>query len=132
MHFPAVVLTSRARALLATLLFLVAWLFGNGALIIGLNGGADMFGVSGFAAASALWWASYKISRSANGRGMTLGVVALTVWMLSLLGALVSAFRHYVADIFFWASTAIFLVLVTAVALSKAMPGCPKVSPSPD
>jgi len=121
MHLPAVVLTPRARALLTVLLFLVAWLLGNGALIGGLEMEQGVPAVSAFAVACALWWTSYKISRSAHGRGMTFGFVVLGIWMLNLIAALVFTFRHSVADPFFWVSTAIFLLLIIAVARTDSV-----------
>lgn len=132
MHLPAVILSARARALLAVLLFLIAWLLGNVGLTVGLKLGATVPAAIIFAIACVLWWISYKISCSANSRGMTLGFVALSVWMLNLVGALLFDFRHYVADIFFWVSTAIFFLLITAFALSEARPNPPKESSSPD
>jgi hypothetical protein len=51
-----------------------------------------------------------RVLASANGRGMTLGFVALGLWILNLIGALVFAFRHSIGDRFFWASAAILLV----------------------
>ena len=132
MHFPAVVLTSKARALLAVLLFLVAWFFGNGALILGLEMEEGVFAACVFAFACGLWWTSYKISRSAHGKGMTLGLVALGIWMLNLIGALVFAFRHSVANPFFWVATAIFSFLITAFAVSDVRPNLSKSASSPD
>jgi hypothetical protein len=132
MHLPAVILTPKARALLAAFLFLVAWFLGVAAMRGGFNGIADVPATCKFAVACGLWWMAYKISRSANGRGITLGFVALGLWMLNSIGALVLDFHHYVADFFFWASTAIFLLLITAVALSDKPSGRPRTSPTPD
>ena len=64
-----------------------------------MDGG--MFFAGLFAAVCILWWISFRISRSANGRGMTLGFVALGLWILNLIGALVFDFRHYIGDHFF-------------------------------
>ena len=137
MHLPAVILTPKARALLAAFLFLVACNMNHLKALSspmrgGFNGIADVPATCMFAVACGLWWMAYKISRSANGRGITLGFVALGLWMLNSIGALVLDFHHYVADFFFWASTAIFLLLITAVALSDKPSGRPRTSPTPD
>ena len=92
---------SRARARLALLLFLITWLLGSVALRIGLDLGADLPAAGIFGVACVLWWISYKISDSAEGRGMMLGFVALGFWMLNLIAALVFAFHHNVADLVF-------------------------------
>jgi hypothetical protein len=132
MHLPAVTLTPKARALLAALLFVVAWFLGVAAMRVGFNGITDVPATCMFAVACGLWGTAYKISRSANSKGITLGFVALGLWMLNLIGALVFDFRHYVADFFFWASTAIFLLLITAVALFDKPSDRPRTSPTPD
>jgi hypothetical protein len=119
------------RAKLARLLFLIALLLGNGALIGGLEAEGGMLAACFFAVACILWWISFRISRSANSRGMTLGVVSLGLWILGLAGALVVAFHHYIVDHFFWACAAILLVLVAAIALSNTPSDVPKMPPSP-
>jgi hypothetical protein len=63
---------------------------------------------------------------------MTLGLVALGIWMLNLIGALVLAFRHSVAVPFFWAATAIFLLLIMAFAISDSRPNLSRSSTSRD
>jgi hypothetical protein len=132
MHLPALNLSVRERALLALLLFLIAWLLGNVGLIVGFELGARAPAVMVFVIACLLWWISYRISRSAEGRGMKLGFVALSVWMLGLLGELFLNFHDCIADPFFWVATTIFLLLVTAFAVSEAAPSSPKASSSPD
>ena len=122
MHLPALNLSTRARGLLALLLFLVAWLLGNVGLIAGFEKEAKVLGTATFATACLLWWISYKISCSANGRGITLGVAALSVWMLNLVVGLVFNFHYWIVDSFFWVSTAIFLLLVIALVVSEAAP----------
>ena len=97
MHFPALNLSTRARGLLALLLFLIAWLLGNVGLIAGFEKEAKALGAATFAMACVLWWISYKISCSANGRGITLGVVALSVWMLNLVGGVLLNFHYWIA-----------------------------------
>jgi hypothetical protein len=132
MHFPALNLSTRARGLLALLLFLIAWLLGNVGLIAGFEKEAKALGAATFAMACVLWWISYKISCSANGRGITLGVVALSVWMLNLVGGVLLNFHYWIADPFFWVSIAIFLLLITALVMSEAAPNHPKAASSPD
>jgi hypothetical protein len=132
MHLLALNLSTRARGLLALLLFLVAWLLGNVGLIAGFEKEAKVPGAAIFAMACVLWWVSYKISRSANGRGITLGVAGLSVWMLNLVVGLAFNFHYWIADSFFWVSTAIFLLLVTALVVSEAAPNHPKATSTPD
>jgi hypothetical protein len=131
-HFPAVLLSPRVRVRLAVLLFFVAWFVGAAALNGGLKLGAEVRAAYIFAIACVLWWISYRVCRSANGSGMTLGFLTLGLWMLHLVGALFFDFHRYVADLFFWTSTAIFLVLILLVALSDPASVRPKASASPD
>jgi hypothetical protein len=114
------------------LLFFVAWFLGTAALRGGLEIGAKVRDACIFAIACVLWWISYRVCRSASGRGMTIGFLTLGLWMLNLLGALFFDFHHYFADLFFWTSTAIFLLLIMLVALSDPPSIRPKASPSPD
>ena len=123
--------TPGVRAKLATLLFLIALLLGNSALIGGLEMEGGMFFAGLFAAVCILWWISFRISRSANGRGMTLGFVALGLWILNLIGALVFDFRHYIGDHFFWAYAAVLLVLIAAIAIRDTQSDVTKTKPSP-
>jgi hypothetical protein len=127
-----VVFSSRVRARLPAPLFFVAWFFGAAALRGGLKLGAELRAACIFAGACALWWTSYTLCRSVNGRGITLGFLTLGLWMLHLVGALFFDFHRYVADLFFWTSTAIFLLLIMLVALSDPPSIRPKASPSPD
>jgi O-antigen ligase len=85
-----------------------------------------------FAVACGLWWIAFQMSRSANSRGITPGFVALGLWMLLLIGALALGFHHYIVDFFFWASTTIFLLLITAVALTDKPAERPRTSLTPD
>jgi hypothetical protein len=132
MHLPVLNLSAKERSLLALLLFLIAWLLGNVGLIMGFEVGARVPAATVFAIACVLWWISYKISRSTSGRGLTLGVVALSAWMLGLLGTFLLNFHKCIADPFFWISTAVFLLLITALAVSEAAPNSPKAASSPD
>jgi len=119
------------RAKLATLLFLIALLLGNAALIGGLETEGGMLAAGFFAFACVLWWVSYRISRSANGRGLTLGIVALGLWILGVVGALAVAFHHYIVDRFFWASAAILVILIAAIAIRESSSDVPKIPPNP-
>jgi hypothetical protein len=132
MHLTALNLSERARGLLALLIFLIAWLLGNLGLIAGFEKEAKVPGAVIFSTACVLWWIAYKISRSANGRGITLGVVALSVWMLNLVFGLFLNFHYWIADSFFWVSTTMFLVLTTALVVSEATPSRPRAASSPD
>jgi hypothetical protein len=131
MGLQATAMSQGVRGKLATLLFLIALLFGNTSLIAGLEreGGLPAAGI--FALVCLVWWISFRISRSADGRGMTLGFVALGLWILNLIGALVFAFRHSIGDRFFWASVAILLVLIAGIAISDTQSDVTKTKPSP-
>ena len=113
----ATVTRQGVRAKLATLLFLIALLLGNVALIGGLEKEGSMLFAGLFATACVLWWISYRISRPANCRGITLGFVALGLWILNLAGALAISFHHYIVDHFFWASASVLFVLIAVIAL---------------
>jgi hypothetical protein len=76
MGLQATAMSQGVRAKLATLLFLIALLFGNTSLIAGLEMEGGLPAACIFALVCLVWWISYRISRSANGRGMTLGLVA--------------------------------------------------------
>jgi|GEM_PF-2231692 len=118
-HVPVVVLTPRVRAKLAILLFLIAWVLGAVALTGGFESGADLPAACVFAIACGLWWTAYKLCQKSGGRGLTLGLIALGMWMLNLSGALLLDFRHYVDSLLFWVATAIVLFLIAGIALSK-------------
>jgi len=120
MHAPSVVLTPRARGLIAVSLFLIAWWLGTASVIGAYELEGPILFSCTFALAALLWRISYRISRSVNGRGMTLGAIVLSLWMLSLSAALLIDFRHFVRDPFFWTSSTILLVLVAALAVSDA------------
>jgi hypothetical protein len=98
------------------LLFLIAWLLGVGSMHAGFEIEAEVPATCIFALACGVWWLGYKLSRSANGKGMTVGVVALGLWTLNLTVVLFVDFHHTVTNVFFWASTATFLILIAAIA----------------
>jgi hypothetical protein len=58
-------------------------------------------------------------------------IVALGLWILNVAGALAFDFHHLIVDHFFWASAAILLVLIAAIALSDTPSAVPKMPPSP-
>ncbi len=132
MHLPAALAKPRTRALLATLLFLITWFLGTGALLGEFEMDEGVFAVCVFAIACALWWISYRITLSANGRGATLGFIALGVWMLNLVGALLVAFHQYVGNPIFWTFVAMVALLVVGIALSDKPSASRKVMSSPD
>ena len=132
MRLSAVIFNPTVRARLAVVLFFVAWFLGAAALNGGLKLSAGVRAACIFAIACVLWWISYRICCSVNGRGLTLGFLTLGLWMLNLVGRLFFNFHRYVADLFFWTSTAIFLVLIMLVALSDPPSIRPKASPNPD
>jgi hypothetical protein len=131
MNLTGFVPNPRVRAGLSILLFLIAWILGIAALRAGYETYDDVPATCVFAVACVLWWISYKISCSANRRGMTLGLVALGMWMLNLVGLLAVDFHDFIASFFFWGCSAICLFLVTAFAFSNTPPE-EKASPSPD
>jgi hypothetical protein len=128
----AVVFSPAVRARLAVLLFFVAWFLGTAALSGGLKLRAEMRAGYIFAIACVLWWISYRICLSVNGRGIKLGFLTLGLWMLHLVGAFFFDSHRYVADLFFWTSTAIFLLLILLVALSDPPSAGSRASSSPD
>lgn len=115
MQLPAIVVNPKARALLACLLFLVAWLSGNGALIGGMEMEQGWFSGCLFAVACGFWWAGYRISRPTHDKAMAFGLGVLGLWMLSLIFALVARFRESVVEPFFWFATAMIVLLVIAI-----------------
>ena len=132
MHLAAALAKPRTRALLATLLFLITWFLGAGALIGEFEVEEGPFALCVFAIACVLWWISYRISLSANGRGATLGFIALGMWTLNLVGALLVAFHQYVADPMFWTFVAMVALLVVGIALSDKPSPSPKDGLNPD
>lgn len=132
MRLSAVVFSPAVRARLAVLLFFVAWFLGTAALSGGLKLRAEMRAAYIFAIACVLWWISYRICLSVNGRGIKLGFLTLGLWMLHLVGAFFFDSHRYVADLFFWTSTAIFLLLILLVALSDPPSAGSRASSSPD
>ena len=105
---------------LAAWLFCIAWLIGNIALIVGLNGaGGEAPAVCGFAIACGTWWGGYKLGGMKSRIGSVVGLLALAIWTLNLLGAIAFAFHHYVADPFFWSFAVALLILIIGTAVSK-------------
>jgi len=101
-------------------IFGVAWLIGNMSLIIGSNGGSGELPAGvGFAIACASWWGGYRLGGTKSRVGTAVGWLVIGIWTLNLLGALLSAFSHYVADSFFWASVVMLFLLISAVLISN-------------
>jgi hypothetical protein len=101
----------------------IAWLVGSIALIIGLHGGAgEIPALCLFGIACLLWRGAYKLRGKKRQPGDAIGFLALAIWIVNLLGAFAYDFHHYVTDLFFWASTATLLILITAAALSGLAP----------
>lgn len=125
-------MSSGERGKLATLLFLIALLFGNISLIAGFESEEGVPAACVFAAACFTWWISYRISHSAKGRGITLGLVCLGLWILNIATALVVDFHHFIVGFFSWSSTTILSILITAFVISEAPSDRPRTMPSPD
>jgi hypothetical protein len=105
---------------LAGWMFGIAWLIGNISLIVGLNGAGGQFpAVCGFSIACGTWWGAFRLGGMRTRAVSAVGLLAIGIWTLNLLGAMVFAFHHYVADLFFWASTAALVVLIVATAFSN-------------
>lgn len=105
---------------LAVGLFCIAWLVGSIALIIGLNGDAgEIPAIVIFAIACVLWWGAYKVRGKRGQPGNAVGFLALAIWILNLLGALVFDSHQYVTDLFFWVSAAMLLLLIISASFSK-------------
>ncbi len=121
MQSPLRILPSKADYhRLAVPIFCVSWLIGNVALIVGLNGaGGTIPAVCGFTIACVIWWGGYRLGGMKRPIGTAIGFLAIGIWMLNLVGAIVFAFHHYAADPFFWCSTITLFLLIVAMALSK-------------
>ena len=100
--------------------FCIAWLIGNIALAIGFNGGqGEVPAICIFAIACISWWGGYRLGGTKSRVGNTVGFLAIGIWILNFLGALLLYFHYYVTDLFFWASASALLVLIAAIALTK-------------
>jgi hypothetical protein len=101
-------------------MFCLAWLIGNISLIVGLNGsGGEVPAICGFVIACGTWWGAYRLGGTKTRVGSAVGLLAIGIWSVNLLGAMVFAFHHYVADFFFWAIAIALVVLIIATALSN-------------
>ncbi len=115
--------TGKDRPRLGVLLFIIAWLLGNVALIGLTNQGEEMVFTCAFAIACGLWWGGLKLGGLSTAVGTAVGFIVLVIWTLDLLSALALSFRSFASDIFFWASSAMVLFLLSMAALSKTSPG---------
>jgi hypothetical protein len=101
--------------------FCIAWLIGNIALIIGFNGGQGKVpAIFAFVIACITWWGGFWLGGTKGRVGTSVGFLALSIWILNFLGAMALYFHYYVTDLFFWASASALLLLITAIALTKA------------
>lgn len=109
------------RSRLGALTFCIAWLIGNIALLIGFNGGkGEIPAIGMFVFACVAWWVGYRLGGSKTRLGSALGFLALAIWILNFLGALVGYFKYYSTDLFFWAAASTLLILIMMVGTSKA------------
>ena len=114
--------TNVNRTGLSILVFIVVWFVGTAAL----TGGFTELGEDGllacvFGAACAAWWGARKFGGANSAPVNATGFVVIGLWTMKLLHALLFNFHYWVTRFFFWASAAILLLLVTAVALSKGL-----------
>jgi hypothetical protein len=108
------------RPRLGIWIFCLAWLLGNLALIMGLNlNGGELPAACIFAIACAGWWWGYAAGGAKSRIGLAIGLVALALWTLNLLGVAVSGFHFYVTSLFFWCAAGTLLVLIAAVVISE-------------
>jgi hypothetical protein len=111
------------RAAIGMALFTFAWMLGAMSMRGGFEFGADLLSTGIFAVACGLWWIAYKFSRSANGRGVIVGLIGLALWMLYLLGHLFLDFHETSTHAFFWLCFAMLLTLITMIAHSDKSSG---------
>jgi hypothetical protein len=107
-----------SRRRLAIGIFIVAWWFGTGSLIGGLEGMGVFWPICIFVAACALWFWAYKLSADESGSRSSGGFVVIALWMIHLSGAMLFDFHHYIRDRFFLVSAALLIFLIGAAALS--------------
>jgi hypothetical protein len=95
----------------ANWIFVITWLFGGVALMVGLNGGGaeqTALALLIFLLVCGLWLWAVKLSR---GKGIG-GFVVVGYWLLNVLLAGLLDFQHYVKDAFFWISIAVICCLI--------------------
>ena len=122
MNSTVVSLSNASRRRLAIGIFIVAWWFGTGSLIGGLDGMAVFWPICIFAAACGLWFWAYILSGASAGSRPSGGFLVIALWMIHLTGAILFAFHHYIKDVFFLVSVAMLFLLVGAAALSTPRP----------
>jgi hypothetical protein len=112
-------ISDRARNLLAVLLFLLSWLLAAGSLNLAfLRGGDTLLAVLAFAAASMLWFVSYRIIPPVQSRLRIAGFVILVFWISTLCLAAFEDLHQTVRKPFFWLAS--FMVL-SLFLLSKSV-----------
>src|SRR6266852_8996723 len=89
--FPA----GKDRPRLGVLLFIIAWLLGNVALIGLTNQGEEMVFTCAFAIACGLWWGGFKLGSLSTAVGTAVGFIVLVIWTLGLLSALALSFQSF-------------------------------------
>lgn len=97
-------------------IFVVTWLFGGVALMMGLNGGGagqTAFALVFFLVVCGLWLWAVKLSR---GKGVG-GLLVIAYWLLGPAGALLTDFHHFIKDLFFLILTATILCLILAFVM---------------
>lgn len=100
----------------------IAWLVGSIALIIGLQGGAaEIPAICIFAIACVMWRGAYKLRGKKRHPSNAIGFLALAIWMVNLLGAFAFDYHRYVADLFFWASIIMLLLLILAAVYASGL-----------
>jgi hypothetical protein len=107
------------RPLFAILIFVVVWFVGTAALTGGLEGiGERGPAICVFAVACAAWWGMRRFGGPKSESVNTAAFVVTGLWMLKILIALLVDFHHCIADVFFWASVSMVLLLTMAAALT--------------
>jgi hypothetical protein len=111
-------MTTRARNLLAVLLFLLSCLSGAGALNMAfLRSNHSWFAIVAFVVAAALWLGGYQGTPTNRSWLRTAGVIILIFWAFNLCIALAADFPETVRNPFFWVATLIVISLISAISL---------------
>ena len=97
---------------MAAWMFVLAWLFGGVALMIGFDGGAveETCAILILCLVCALWLWALKLSWG-KGEG---GLVVPAFWLIILAIAALGDFHHYVKDVFFWIAAAMTCCLIAS------------------
>jgi hypothetical protein len=110
--------SSTDRSRVGGWIFVVAYLAGNSAFMLGLDHeGATLFAVCTFAIACALWWMAYRMSLTGKGLSKAFGFLVAVFWLLNLI--VHPFFEFYVPGSFFWISAGLLLCLILATVMSE-------------